>query len=80
MAKDPVCGMDVDEKKAAATSEYKKKNYYFCEKVSSRPSLPSAMLRTGLIATSEPRDVKSHLTRIQRSVWERRKKRDMSTG
>ena len=32
MAKDPVCGMDVDEKKAAATSEYKKKNYYFCAK------------------------------------------------
>lgn len=36
MAKDPVCGMVVDEKKAATaseikmTSEYKGKVYYFC--------------------------------------------------
>lgn len=30
MAKDPVCGMEVDEKKAAATSQYKGKTYYFC--------------------------------------------------
>jgi len=30
MAVDPVCKMDVDEKKAAATSEYKGKKYYFC--------------------------------------------------
>ena len=30
MAKDLVCGMDVDEKKAAATSEYKGQKYYFC--------------------------------------------------
>ncbi|MGQ9629109.1 MAG: YHS domain-containing protein [bacterium] len=29
MAKDPVCGMEVDEKKAAATSTYKDKTYYF---------------------------------------------------
>ena len=29
-SKDPVCGMMVDEKKAAATSEYKGKTYYFC--------------------------------------------------
>lgn len=28
-AKDPACGMAVDEKKAAATSEYKKTTYYF---------------------------------------------------
>jgi len=32
MAKDPVCGMEVDEEKAAATSEYKGKTYYFCGK------------------------------------------------
>lgn len=32
MVKDPVCNMDVDEKKAAATSEYKGKAYYFCAK------------------------------------------------
>jgi YHS domain-containing protein len=30
MAKDPVCKMEVDEKTAAATSEYKGKTYYFC--------------------------------------------------
>ena len=30
MARDPVCGMMVDEEKAAATSEYKGKTYYFC--------------------------------------------------
>lgn len=30
MAKDPVCGMDVDEKKAAGQSEYQGKTYYFC--------------------------------------------------
>jgi YHS domain-containing protein len=30
MAIDPVCGMEVDEKTAAATSEYKRKIYYFC--------------------------------------------------
>ena len=30
MAKDPVCGMDVDEKKAAGQSEYQGKMYYFC--------------------------------------------------
>ena len=27
---DPVCGMEVDEKTAAATSEYQGKTYYFC--------------------------------------------------
>lgn len=30
MAKDLVCGMTVDEEKAAAKSEYKGKTYYFC--------------------------------------------------
>lgn len=30
MAKDPVCGMDVDERQAAATAEYQGKTYYFC--------------------------------------------------
>lgn len=30
MAKDSVCGMEVDEKKAAAKAEYKGKRYYFC--------------------------------------------------
>lgn len=30
MAKDVVCGMDVDEKTAAAKSEYRGTTYYFC--------------------------------------------------
>jgi YHS domain-containing protein len=30
MAKDPVCGMDVDPKTAACKSEYKGQTYYFC--------------------------------------------------
>jgi YHS domain-containing protein len=30
MAKDPVCGMEVDENKAAGTSVYNGKKYYFC--------------------------------------------------
>jgi YHS domain-containing protein len=30
MVKDPVCNMDVDEKKAPVQSEYHGKTYYFC--------------------------------------------------
>lgn len=30
MAVDPVCEMEVDEAKAAATYEHKGKTYYFC--------------------------------------------------
>ena len=30
MAKDPVCGMDVDEKSAAGQSDYQGKTYNFC--------------------------------------------------
>ena len=30
MARDPVCGMDVDEQQAAATAEYQGTIYYFC--------------------------------------------------
>jgi len=30
MAKDPVCRMKVDEKKAAVTSKHRGKTYYFC--------------------------------------------------
>ena len=30
MAKDPICGMKVDEKNAKYKSEYKGKTYYFC--------------------------------------------------
>jgi YHS domain-containing protein len=30
MTKDPVCGMEVDQKSAAAESEYQGRTYYFC--------------------------------------------------
>lgn len=30
MAKDLICGMEVDEKSAKWTSDYKGKKYYFC--------------------------------------------------
>ena len=30
MAKDPVCGMEVDPKTAAVKSEYNGQTYYFC--------------------------------------------------
>lgn len=32
MQKDPVCNMMVEKKKAAGTSAYKGKTYYFCAK------------------------------------------------
>lgn len=30
MVKDPVCGMNVDESKAAATAVYREQTYHFC--------------------------------------------------
>jgi len=30
MATDPVCKMEVEESKAAATADYRGKTYYFC--------------------------------------------------
>jgi Cu+-exporting ATPase len=33
MAVDPVCGMDVEPEKAAATSDYKGQTYYFCAEI-----------------------------------------------
>ena len=30
MAIDPICKMEIEDKKAKATSEYKGKKYYFC--------------------------------------------------
>lgn len=32
MAKDPVCGMEVDQNKAGGSSAYKEQTYYFCGK------------------------------------------------
>ncbi len=36
MAKDPVCGMDVDEKTAVATLLYNDQTYYFCAEACKR--------------------------------------------
>ena len=36
MIKDPVCGMEVDEKKAAATLVYGDQTIYFCTEVCKR--------------------------------------------
>ena len=36
MAKDPVCGMEVNEKKAAATSVFQGTTYYFCAQACKR--------------------------------------------
>ncbi|MBI2210027.1 MAG: YHS domain-containing protein [Deltaproteobacteria bacterium] len=36
MAKDPVCGMEVDEKKAAATLVYKDQTFCFCTEACKR--------------------------------------------
>jgi len=33
MAKDPICGMNVDEKKAKYKSEHMGKTYYFCSQM-----------------------------------------------
>jgi YHS domain-containing protein len=33
MAKDPICGMSVDEKSAKFKSDYKGNTYYFCSQV-----------------------------------------------
>jgi len=33
MAKDPVCGMNVEEKTAEFKSDYKGKTYYFCNQM-----------------------------------------------
>ena len=32
VAKDPICGMEVDPKKASAQSQHEGKTYYFCAK------------------------------------------------
>ena len=34
--KDPICGMDVDEKTARHTSSYEGKTYYFCSEMCKR--------------------------------------------
>ena len=70
MAKDVVCGMDVPEDKAAATSDYEGKTYYFCsdycrtefdknpEKYLSAAGIPSGMPGSGKKAPDRERGVR----------------------
>jgi YHS domain-containing protein len=44
MARDPVCGMEVDERTAAATAEYQGTTYYFC--APGYITAPTAVTRT----------------------------------
>src|SRR5437870_5130705 len=49
MAKDPVCGMDVDETTARQTAQHDGKTYYFCApgcKISISGSVPSILTPT----------------------------------
>ncbi|MEF9426032.1 MAG: heavy metal translocating P-type ATPase [Candidatus Mariimomonas ferrooxydans] len=50
MVKDPVCGMEIEEKDALGMSEYKGKIYYFCSEVCKDKfdKNPSAFIDTGI--------------------------------
>jgi P-type Cu+ transporter len=58
MAKDVVCGMEVDEQQAAGKSEYKGRSYYFCS--------PGCQQRfeADPARYSDPRTVQQDATRI----------------
>ena len=45
MERDVVCGMQVDPAKAAGTSEYNGKTYYFCAKACKRNLTPTRRIR-----------------------------------
>jgi len=47
MAKDPVCGMNVDEKTAKFKSEHMDKTYYFCNKTCKETFDKNPMKYTG---------------------------------
>ena len=72
MAKDPVCGMDVDEKTAAGQSEYQGQMYYFCSpgcKQTFDENPEKYAVRRG----QEAGHHSSHLQRLPRLAWWRRK-------
>jgi YHS domain-containing protein len=50
MAKDPVCGVRVDEKQASATSAYDGPTYYFCSRAckAAFEKNPEKFVRRGL--------------------------------
>jgi YHS domain-containing protein len=56
MAKDPVCGMDVDEKTAQHKSEYQGQTYYFCAAGCKRAfdKEPEKYLNSGAQGTMQP--------------------------
>ena len=60
MEKDVVCGMQVDPAKAAGTSEYKGKTYYFCAKIcktkfDANPTSVRQIVTTTLNVRSRPK-------------------------
>ena len=57
MAKDPVCGMMVDEKKAKFKSDYNGKTYYFCA--------PSCKATFDKISSKIRWQLRSNRTRLQ---------------
>jgi Cu+-exporting ATPase len=62
MAKDPVCGMDVDEREAAGKSEYDGKMYYFCSPGCKKmfDKNPESFLKKGNVTGDIPRDLPNH--------------------
>src|SRR3990170_3672900 len=65
MPKDPVCGMEVDPKKAAGTSVYKGETIYFCnphckERFDANPESFMAPPKTGAEMKTAPVTVGSH--------------------
>lgn len=65
MPKDPVCGMEVDPKKAAGTSVYKEETLYFCnphckERFDANPETFMASPKTGTAMKPAPVTVGTH--------------------
>jgi YHS domain-containing protein len=56
MAKDPVCGMDVEEQTAQHKSEYQGQTYYFCAAGCKRAfdKEPEKYLNSGTQTTMQP--------------------------
>ncbi len=63
MVKDPVCGMDIEEKNAVGTSEYEGKTYYFCSEVCKDKfdKDPSAFIGTGISVSKKKTSEKGEI-------------------
>ncbi len=55
MATDPVCGMKVEEAKAAANAEYQGRTYYFCSPGCHQAFVQQPMKYIKAAASSPPR-------------------------